>query len=345
MSIVVHAVLYVGRWPVEHLDVFREMNENVVAEPVRLRSLPANHIQNNQNKKHIQESVNALIASTMSDSSNSITRADELEELGALEEGQDQNDRQRETPDSRRPQRVSENAELETAAEERKKGNNAESFSDLDELEEPKRLGKPADTSNVDDLDSFDDLEKELDKANKEEEDEDALLGVTTTRPTRSRSSSLVDITTSRTRTKSIAHDRGSSSTRIASSTAFRDKADDQLNSIMKSKHGPLETKWIILIVAIGTLLFTAMATAAFIRRRFNRAKLADLKKAQEEEDLQRQAALQQQRNMEEYYEEEDSWQQPRGDRIDDWQRGPDVEMARADDIYHMNDRKPFRVV
>lgn len=282
----------------------------------------------------------------MSDSSNSNTRTDELEELGAFEEEQDQNDRQRETSESRRPQMVSENANLEAAAEERKKGNNAESSGDPDELEEPKRLGKPADTSDVDDLDSFDDLEKELDKIKQEDKEEDALLGVTTARPTRSRSSSLVNTTTSRTRTKSIAHDRSSSTTRSASSTAFRDKADDQLNNIMKSKHGPLETKWIILIVAIGTLLFTAMATAAFIRRRFNRTKLADLKKAQEEEELQRQAALQQQRNMEEYYEEEDdSWQQPRSDRINDWQRGPDVEMARADDIYHMNDRKPFRVV
>lgn len=105
------------------------------------------------------------------------------------------------------------------------------------------------------------------------------------------------------------------SRTRASATASARDRADDELNEMLNAKHAGLETKWIILIVAVLLLLFTAMATAAFVLRRFHRGRVLERKRrdeqlAKEETEL-----------------------------------ANDRRQADDDDPYHMEDRQPYAVI
>lgn len=218
------------------------------------------------------------------------------------------------------------------------------------------KSAKSSSDSDVDDEDSLDDSKKEKGKS-KEDIDEDRLLDDgEPVRPSRTKSANLDDEGTGTSRTviraKAAAHVTSQSittTTRAAKATGWRDRADDQLNGIMNSKQGPLETKYIILIVAVVLILFTFMALAAFFRRRLHRVKQADEQKERELEEKrelekQRQnATFEDERVFEVDDYEDEYWQQPAG--YDSRQRYPNGMMRQDSDPYHMKDRLPYGVV
>lgn len=120
--------------------------------------------------------------------------------------------------------------------------------------------------------------------------------------------------------TRPSSRSQTSSRLRSATPSLARDKSDDQLNEVLNAKHGLLETKWIILIVAVVLLLFTAMATAAFVLRRCHRTRVRARKQQEEQRAMEEEQRLAGQYNL---------GQEDGGDY----------------DPYRLNDRQAFAVV
>jgi len=125
------------------------------------------------------------------------------------------------------------------------------------------------------------------------DEAETRLLGIESSSRARS---AVLGTSTRSTRTSSRLHT--STRPRTATPSLARDKADDQLNEMLDAKHGLLETKWIILIVAVVLLLFTAMATAAFVLRRCHRTRVRARKQQEEQRAMEEEQRLAGQDNL-----------------------------------------------